>query len=87
MELSEPVKLLVSFAIGAVIGLERQINENRGGNKKYPVSLLGLRTFALVSTLGTIAGFFLELKWLPALQLLPKRRFGTATCKGRCYIC
>lgn len=53
-----PIKLIISFALGAVIGLEREINEQKDikGDTKGKQAVLGLRTFALVSGLGAITG-------------------------------
>lgn len=52
-----PLKLIIAFIIGAVIGLEREINEKKNlvANQK-PVAILGLRSFALASVLGSIVG-------------------------------
>lgn len=57
MELSIPIKLLLAFIIGSLIGLERQFNE-RGviGKKQTFAAVVGARTFSLVATLGAIAG-------------------------------
>lgn len=56
--LDVPLKLVISFALGAVIGLEREINEQKDikGDTKGKQAVLGLRTFALVSGLGAITG-------------------------------
>lgn len=57
LELNEPIKLLLALAIGAVIGLEREsYDEKLLDAKKDPYIPLGLRTFALVSLLGSITG-------------------------------
>jgi len=57
MELSVPIKLLLAFLIGSLIGLERQFNE-RGvaGETQEQTAIVGVRTFSLIATLGTIAG-------------------------------
>lgn len=57
MELSTPIILLLSFIIGGLIGLERQFNE-RGieGKKQELTAVVGFRTFALIATLGALAG-------------------------------
>ncbi len=47
--------LLISFILGAAIGIEREINEKNIINGKI-VSVLGLRSFALIATLGAVAG-------------------------------
>jgi uncharacterized membrane protein (DUF4010 family) len=57
IELNEPIKLLLSLVIGAVIGLEREsYDETLLDAKKDPYMPLGLRTFALVGLLGAIVG-------------------------------
>lgn len=48
-------KLGLALILGAFIGLERQIHEKSEG-KSPSKSFLGLRTFALVAPLGTLAG-------------------------------
>lgn len=48
-----PFRLLISLIIGAVIGLERETHHLPVKNKQ---SSVGLRTFSLISTLGTLAG-------------------------------
>jgi len=53
-----PIRLIISFILGAVIGLEREVNEKktqRPGTK--PQAVLGLRSFSLITSLGTIVGF------------------------------
>lgn len=51
-------KLLLSFILGAVIGLEREINEKKTTNPhKAPWAVLGIRSFSLITVLGTIVGF------------------------------
>lgn len=45
-------QLITSFFLGGVIGLEREVNEK----KQHTSALVGLRSFALISLLGTIAG-------------------------------
>lgn len=55
--LSLPLKLIIAFIIGAVIGVEREINEKKSiGPNQKPTAILGLRTFALASTLGALVG-------------------------------
>jgi len=61
LELAGPIKLLLSLLIGAAIGLERESYENFGNsdfNKpgKDKKGSLGVRTFSLITTLGTLAG-------------------------------
>lgn len=51
------LKLIITFVIGAVIGLEREINEKKILiPTQKPVAILGLRTFSLSSALGFLAG-------------------------------
>lgn len=51
------LKLVLTFVIGAVIGLEREINEKKIlVPTQKPVAILGLRTFSLSSALGFLAG-------------------------------
>jgi uncharacterized membrane protein (DUF4010 family) len=53
-----PLKFLIAFALGAVIGLEREINEQKDlkGDTKGKHAIIGLRTFSLVAGLGAITG-------------------------------
>ncbi|MCL4366426.1 MgtC/SapB family protein, partial [Patescibacteria group bacterium] len=52
-----PLKLIIAFVIGAVIGLEREINEKKNTSfDKKPIAILGVRTFSLASILGCMAG-------------------------------
>lgn len=60
-------KLIFSLLLGAFIGGERQIHQNNE-NKGKTKTALGLRTFALVTTIGTISGL-LETK-LPSFFIL-----------------
>ena len=62
--LPEGLKLFLAFVLGGVIGLEREMNEKEGVYAKKPTAVLGVRTFALVTGLGAIAGL-LYLKFLP----------------------
>lgn len=53
-----PIKFILSFILGALIGLEREINEKKeisteDGKK---TAVLGLRSFSLITGLGTICG-------------------------------
>lgn len=60
MELSIPIKLLISLLIGFAIGLERESYERQ--TDKTPTSgvgSLGVRTYALITTLGTTAGLLM----------------------------
>ena len=61
LELSIPIKLLLSLLIGSAIGLERESYDQfqRSQNPKKPKESkgsLGVRTFSLIATLGTLAG-------------------------------
>lgn len=54
MSLSDlPFRLIMSLIVGAVIGLERETYHQPANKKKGSI---GLRTFSLISTLGTLAG-------------------------------
>ncbi len=56
------LKLLISFALGAVVGLERQVGHRPDetlAEKKMP-SVLGVRTFSLIAVLGTLTGFLMQ---------------------------
>jgi uncharacterized membrane protein (DUF4010 family) len=62
-------RIIVSFLIGAAIGLEREINEKKTTETgKKPQAVLGLRSFSLITSLGTITGFLFISH--PALSLL-----------------
>ncbi len=51
------IKILVPLAIGAVIGLERQVDPTPDNEpKKGIISDMGLRTFSLVGIMGALAG-------------------------------
>jgi uncharacterized membrane protein (DUF4010 family) len=54
-----PFKVAISFALGSVIGLEREINEQKDlkGDNKGKHAVLGLRTFSLIGGLGALTGF------------------------------
>ncbi len=57
MELNIPLKLIISFVIGAVIGTEREVSHRRiDPNSNDPTPIIGLRTFSLASTLGSLVG-------------------------------
>lgn len=52
------VKFILGFALGAVIGFEREINERKNittSNPK-PSAIVGLRTFSIASLLGVVTG-------------------------------
>lgn len=47
----------LSLVLGAVIGLEREINEKKADEHKgKPTAIIGLRSFSLISLLGAIVG-------------------------------
>lgn len=54
--LSEPLRLGIALLLGAVIGLEREINEKKQIGNNTPTAIVGLRSFALTSGLGALAG-------------------------------
>ncbi len=58
MELATFLKLVMALAIGAAVGLEREIHEKHELEKdeKSHVVTIGVRTLALTTALGTIAG-------------------------------
>ena len=63
-------RLLLSFILGAVIGLEREINEKKTSNKEgLPSALLGLRSFSLTAVFGAVTGF-IYLKSMPLALLI-----------------
>lgn len=63
------VKLSLGFILGAVIGLEREVNEKKSLNRnKQATAIVGLRSFSLTAVLGVIVGL-LYTKFL-ALSLL-----------------
>ncbi len=55
--LSIPIKIALAMILGAVIGLEREINEKKSLDPhKKPIAILGLRSFSLISGLGALTG-------------------------------
>ncbi len=59
--LSIPIKLLLSFLIGAAIGVERESsNTPKTSDEKIDVNSIGLRTFSLIVPLGTISALFFQ---------------------------
>ncbi len=61
MELTVPIKLLISLLIGAAIGLEREIHERHDEetvkkNSIADIAFIGVRTLSLTTALGTLAG-------------------------------
>jgi uncharacterized membrane protein (DUF4010 family) len=52
--------LLVGLGLGAVIGLEREVNEKSKHDQDptlKPIAIVGLRSFSLITILGVITGF------------------------------
>jgi len=67
--LSHPLELLVSLAVGLLIGMEREWRQQRDEDR--PDEHAGLRTFGLFGLLGGIAGLFEQnAAWLAAAALL-----------------
>jgi len=57
LQLSIPLKLFLSLILGAVIGLEREAYEKKiSPEEGTVVGALGVRTFALITALGGVAG-------------------------------
>ena len=57
-DVSVPIRFLLAAVFGALIGLEREINEKKKLDPaKKSVAIVGLRSSALIGTLGAIAGF------------------------------
>ena len=57
MEFSIGIKLLLSLVLGAVIGLEREsYEEQTDRTERSGIGSLGVRSFALITTLGAVAG-------------------------------
>lgn len=51
-------RLLLAFALGATLGLEREINEKKSLKPgKEPTAILGLRSFSLMTVFGAVTGF------------------------------
>lgn len=50
-------RIILGFILGAVIGLEREINEKKTSNfQRVATATLGIRSFSLTTALGVIAG-------------------------------
>lgn len=63
--------LSLSLILGAVIGLEREINEKKiSGATKKPSAVAGLRSFALVSLLGSFTGILTVAGFVPFAILI-----------------
>ncbi len=59
--MTTPLILIIALLLGASIGLEREAYEKKEHTKKTGHSgSFGIRSFSLISLLGTIAGMFLE---------------------------
>lgn len=57
-----PLKFILAFILGGVIGLEREINEKKnieGDKNGKQIAILGLRSFSLIAGLGLISGLLL----------------------------
>jgi uncharacterized membrane protein (DUF4010 family) len=50
------LRLFLAFVLGAVLGLEREISEQKSTNHHKPSAVLGVRSFSLVTVLGAIVG-------------------------------
>jgi uncharacterized membrane protein (DUF4010 family) len=63
--------LSLSLILGAVIGLEREINEKKTSRAtKKPTAIAGLRSFALVSLLGGFTGILTITGFVPLAMLI-----------------
>lgn len=61
MYLSVTIKLLLSLLLGMAIGLERESYELQiDKTKRSGIGSLGIRSFALITTLGTVAALFIQ---------------------------
>ncbi len=67
--LSLPFRFLFALLIGAIIGLERESSRNDSERETETTSAGGIRTYALISLLGGLAGFF-YLQNMPMMFLL-----------------
>lgn len=56
MELNAIFKLIIALSLGAAIGLEREIHQKKDNHKNRTGELIGVRTFALTTLLGSIVG-------------------------------
>ena len=68
MILSIPLKLLIALAVGAAIGLEREIHQKKDHHKNRSGELIGLRTLSMTTLLGAISGI-IGLKY-PSLSII-----------------
>lgn len=60
MELSVGIKLLISLALGAAIGLEREVHEKYDPDDEQELGFLGVRSFSLITALGAVAGLLFD---------------------------
>ena len=68
--LSTPIQLILSFALGAAIGLEREINHRKGPNPKRSVTaIIGLRSFSLFGLFGCLIGILYQVASPIALMI------------------
>jgi uncharacterized membrane protein (DUF4010 family) len=52
------LRLGLSFIIGAIVGLEREYQHDEKGSKVKRAHSMGIRTYALISFLGGLCGYF-----------------------------
>lgn len=65
MQLTIPLKLIISLLLGMAIGFERESYEYRvDKTEKRGIGSLGIRSYSLITTLGTIAGILLTKNYL-----------------------
>lgn len=65
MQLTIPLKLIISLLLGMAIGFERESYEYRvDKTEKRGIGSLGIRSYSLITTLGTIAGILLTENYL-----------------------
>lgn len=63
--------LSLSLILGAVIGLEREINEKKtGGSATQPTTIAGLRSFALVALIGSFSGILAVNGFMPLSMII-----------------
>lgn len=69
------LRLLLAFALGAALGLEREINEKKSLKAgKKPTAILGLRSFSLMTVFGAVTGF-IYLKFVPLALIIASAFF------------
>lgn len=70
MEIAPVFKILISLAMGAAIGLEREVHERTDKSPESSnIAMIGLRSFALITSLGAIAGI-LYTKYMGVFALI-----------------